>query len=94
MGTYCFGDMEIKLKYSGKKNLLPTTKNLLCVLEEEKIIRLKKNTSRNTKYLDSVFENFKNLAKQNPEIKFFESLDNQEVIIMFDINYKISSFIV
>jgi hypothetical protein len=94
MGTYCSRGMEIKSKYLNEKNLLPTTRNLLCVLEEEKIIRLKKNTSRNTKYLDGVFENFKNLAKQNPEIKYFESHDNQEMVIMFDINYKISSFII
>jgi len=77
-----------------QEKLLPTTRNILCILKEKKIVRLKKNTSRNTKYLDGVFEDFKKISEQNKEIKCFESSDPYQMIIMFDINYEISSFLI
>lgn len=84
----------MKSKYLKDDSLLPTTKNLLCLLEEKKIIRLKKNSSRNTKYLDQVFEDFKKISEQNKEINYYESVDGKSIVIMFDINYQVSSFII
>jgi hypothetical protein len=83
----------LKSKYLKDDSLLPTTINLLCVLEEKKIIRLKRNSSRNTKYLDQVFKDFKKISEQNKEIKYYESVDGN-IVVMFDINYQVSSFII
>jgi hypothetical protein len=84
----------LKSKYLKDDSLLPTTINLLCVLEEKKIIRLKRNSSRNTKYLDQVFKDFKKISEQNKEIKYYESVDGNNIVVMFDINYQVSSFII
>lgn len=59
-----------------------TTKNLLSLLKNKKIIRLKKNTTRTTKSLDKVFLDFKELAKNNKDLRVLESFDEfYELII-------------
>lgn len=72
-----------------------TTKNLLSLLKNKKIIRLKKNTTRTTKSLDKVFLDFKELAKNNKDLRVLESFDEfYEMIILYDINYRIDSFLI
>ena len=62
--------------------LLPTTINLICLLNSEGMIRLKKNADRNSKYLDQVFEDFVELAKTDPTIRVFESKQPYEMIVL------------
>jgi len=57
-------------------NISPLTRNLLSVLESDNIIRLK--NAKVSKY--KVFEEFKNIANQNNEIKVFES-ENEIIVI-------------
>lgn len=84
---------KIQEEYSLAGNLCPTTQNILCILNEKGVVRLKKNSSR-TKYLDRVYEDFKRISNLYKHIKYYESIDCLEVIIVKDINYQISSFIV
>lgn len=72
--------------------LLPTTRSLLAILKDEKVIRLKKHSS--SKYLDGVFDNLKEVASQDKDILWFESSDNLEMVILYNHNQKIKTFLV
>lgn len=65
--------------------MLPITQNILCVLKDKKIVRLKKN---NEKLFKKVFEDLKNLDNEN--IKVLSS--NDEIVLMFE--PKINTFLV
>lgn len=62
--------------------LSPTTKNLISLLEDGGLIRLKKNNDRKTKCLDKVFQDFIDLSFLDKNIKVFESKDPYEMIIV------------
>jgi hypothetical protein len=73
-------------------NFLPTTRSLLSLLKDEKVIRLKKQSS--SKYLNGVFDNFREIAKQDKEIICFETPDHLEMVVLYNHNYKVNTFIV
>lgn len=75
-------------------DLLPTTRNLLSLLKNETIIRLKKNKERGTTYLDRVFEDFKRLAKTDPTLRVYESQEPYEMIVLTTKNLFRNSFII
>jgi hypothetical protein len=53
--------------------ILPTTRSIISLLKDNKIIRLKKDYDRKTKYLNQVFEDFKNLSKIDDSFRCYES---------------------
>jgi hypothetical protein len=69
------------------------TKNLLCVLQSKKIIRLKRNESP-SKFTDKVFQELKQTAEQNSEIRYYTSQNQSEIILCYAINHIVDSFIV
>jgi predicted component of type VI protein secretion system len=68
--------------------MLPITKNLLIVLEENKILRLKKDSKNFDKVCNDIKQNI------NEKVKVLLSEDNSDIIFMYDINYKIKSFLI
>ena len=65
--------------------MLSVTRNILCVLKDKKIVRLKKN---NEKFFKKVFEDLKNL--ENKQIQILSS--NDEILLMLE--PKINTFLV
>ena len=74
-------------------SLSSTTKSLLALLEKKKVIRLKRKNIFSAKRVDKVFEELRQIAKENKNIRCLESSDPPEMIILYDINYKIDSFL-
>lgn len=59
-----------------------TTRNMLCVLKKEGLIKIKKNIDREKNKLDKVFEDFKSLADQNIVRVYESTSDPYEMIIV------------
>ena len=68
------------------------TKNLLCILQDKRILRLKKQDI--SKFTNKVLEELKEISEQNTEIRFFVSQNPYEVILCYNINLNISSYLV
>lgn len=77
------------------KQLEPMTRNLLCVLDSEGMIKISKNKDRGASFhLDNVFKDLKFLADSG-DIRLFESsCDPKEVIVLKKSKKVPNSFIV
>ena len=76
--------------------ILPTTKSIILLLKDNKIIRLKKNKDRKDTHLDKVFDNFKELSKTDSSFRCYESTTEpyEMIIVKNEINPNLSSFII
>jgi hypothetical protein len=61
--------------------LLSMTRSLLTLARERGIVRLTRNSSRDTKFLDKVFKDFLALAKTDKTLRVYESQDPYEMIV-------------
>jgi hypothetical protein len=65
------------------------SKNILCVLEQNPIIRIKKDSKK----FELIKKEFEFICQNNKNIKCYCSVDNSELFIVVDPNYSVRSFI-
>jgi hypothetical protein len=74
--------------------MIPLTKSILSLLKEQKIIRLKKTSRSSSRHLDGVFDELKETARQDKNLRCLESNEPEEMILLYDINHKIESYLI
>jgi hypothetical protein len=74
--------------------MIPLTKSILSLLKEQKIIRLKKTSRNSSRHLDGVLDELREFAQQDKNLRCLESNEPEEMILLYDINYKIDSYLI
>jgi hypothetical protein len=75
--------------------MMPLTKSLVSLLKQHKIIRLKKKTSRiSSRHLDGVLDELREFARKDKNLRCLESEEPEEMILLYDINHKIDSYLI
>jgi hypothetical protein len=72
-----------------QKKISPLATNLLCVLEQVSIIKIKKDSKK----FESLKKEFEFLANKNNELRIYYSLDGSEMVVALNFKNPVRSFI-